>query len=196
MADSIPKFHDAAERSPIGGWHYYYNTLDRDTLFQRSSADEVIEELERYRRNNHTFTSRNDLEAEVWRYYCSRQPDRCGQIDAPANPQPFLPNDQKPEFFGPIIWRFLNLAATRFQFAGGDFFQQTIARVHDLMSCPTCREEWARILATNPTAGISTTLQACQWVNRVHNIVNLSKGKALYPYEQMVIDYGAPLPTP
>lgn len=194
MADSISKFHDASERAPVGGWHYFYDPSDGSTMFKLGSADEVIEELVRFRSNNRTFTTREAIEREVWRYYCSRHPDRCGQTAPAEGAKPFLPLDQQPEFFGPIIWRFLNLAASRFEFIGRDAFMLILQHVLNLMACPDCRNEWATILATNPPTAINTTKDACRWVNEVHNLVNVRKGKSLFTYEQMVTDYGAPLP--
>lgn len=193
MADSIVKFHDAAERPPQGGWHYFYNPQDRDTLFRKESEDAVLQELKRYRINNRTFVSDLDLERELWVYWCSRTPSRCGQSATAANPTPMLPLDQQPEFFGPIIWKMLNLMVTRFEFVGREMFLTFLGHVHNLMSCPDCREEWGQILSQDPPLSIFTAKDAALWVNRVHNRVNEKKGKAQYPYSSGVTEYGFPL---
>lgn len=195
MADSTPKFYDASERSPIGGWHYFYDPSDGSTMFKLSSPEEVIDELVRFRTNNRALTSRAEIEEELWKYWCSRQPERCGQtLGINEKATPFLPLDQTPEFFGPIIWRALNLAATRFEFIGRDTFLLIVGNVYNLMGCPDCRAHWMEILNANSPVSIFDAKDACLWVNRVHNLVNVSKGKAIYPYEKMVTEYGAPLP--
>lgn len=194
MADSIAKFHDIAERPPKGGWHYFYNPNDRDTYFRKASPADVFTELKRYRTNNATFVSDIDLERELWVYWCSLHPERCGQASAPvADAVAMLPKDQDPLFFGPIIWRMMNLAATRIEFTGRDFFLNFLGQVVNLMTCPDCRAEWAEILASDSPMAIVTAKDASVWVNRVHNRVNAKKGKMEYPYSRMVTDYGAPL---
>jgi len=193
MADSIPKFHDAAERAPVGGWHYFYNPSDGNTAFKLGSADEVIDELVKFRTNNRTFTSREDIEREVWRYYCSRHPDRCAQPIPAEGVVPYLPLDQQPEFFGPIIWRFLNLAATRYEFTGRDFFMSLVQHTVNVISCPNCREEYIQLITEHPPTTISSTRQACEWVNMIHNFVNEKLDKQFYPYARMVTEYGAPI---
>lgn len=193
MADSINKFHDAAERAPIGGWHYFYDPADGSTMFKLGSAEEVIDELIRFRANNGKPAGREAIAQEVWSYYCSRQPERCGQAIPAGGAVPFLPKDLTPEFFGPIIWRFLNLAAVRFEEVGRDFFLALVLRVHDMMTCPDCRQHWEEILSTNSPVGITSAKAACQWINKVHNLVNTSKGKAIYPYAKGVTEYGYPL---
>lgn len=176
----------------MGGWHYFYDPADGATMFKMASASEVIDELRRYRTNNRTLTGKE--EEEVWGYYCSRHPERCGQVVPAGGPVPFLPRDQTPEFFGPIIWRFLNLAATRFDVIGRDFFLATLLKTYDLMTCPDCREHWNEILGKENPSEIRDTKSACAWVNRIHNLVNARTGKAPYPYARMVTEYGAPLP--
>lgn len=195
MADStIPKFFDAEVKPPRGGWHYFYRPEDGSTMFRGSSPDGVIEEVMKYRRNNGVTPDRAAIEVELWNYWCSLDPTRCGQEAVePSARVAYLPRDQKPEFFGPIIWRFLNLAATRFDETGRDFFLQTVGAVFGLMSCPDCRSHWVQLLEQyNPTV-VLTKKQACEWVNRVHNLVNARTGKPEYPYSKMVTEYGAPV---
>lgn len=163
-------------------------------MFRMATADAVIEEIVKYRRNNGGDTDRAAIERELWNFWCSLDPQRCGQAAPVSGPSgPYLPRDQKPEFFGPIIWRFLNLAATRFDEAGRDYFLQTVGSVFNLMACPDCREHWLQILEQNNPTLILTKKQACQWVNRMHNLVNVRIRKVEYPYERMVTEYGAPI---
>jgi hypothetical protein len=194
MAGSIPKFFDAEIRPPVGGWHYFTNPSNHNTLFRKQSADAVIDEIQRYERNNGKQRPREEIEREVWQYWCSLQPERCGGAPQQAGGiVPMLPKDIGKEFFGPIIWRFLNLAAVRFEFTGRDYFLSTVQHVHNLMTCPTCRQHWLHLLEKYPPTRITTTKEACVWVNTVHNEVNAIAGKGEYPYSRMVTEYGAPL---
>lgn len=188
----MTKFHDAAERSPVGGWHFFYDPSDGTTMFKKSSPDEVIDELVKYRRNNGQNFARASIEEQVWNYWCSRDPVRCGQ-SAPSKVVPFLPRDLTPKVFGPWIWPFLNLAAVRFDHIGPERFFGILASVMQLMTCPECQKHWADILEANPPE-VNNAKEACQWVNRVHNLVNAITGAAQYGYEKMVVEFGAPLP--
>lgn len=188
----MTKFHDAAERAPVGGWHYFYDPSDGSTMFKLSSPDAVVDELVRYRRNNGQPSDRAAIEGEVWKYYCSRSPERCGG-EAKSNIVPFLPLDQKPAFFGPIIWAHLNLAATRFNYIGAERFFQIVASMHGMMGCVDCQRHWVTVLNDNPPE-VEDAKSACLWANRVHNAVNALLGKPVYPYEKMVVEFGAPLP--
>lgn len=161
-------------------------------MFKLSSPDAVIDELVKHRRNNGQNFSRASIEEEVWKYWCSRDPVRCGGSEA-TRPVPFLPRDQKPEFFGPIIWPFLNLAATRFDHIGPDRFFQIVASVVNLMSCPDCQRHWLEVISDNPPE-VRDAKSACQWVYLVHSLVSHHLGKPAYTYAQGVVDYGFPLP--
>lgn len=188
----IQKFHDAAERAPSGGWSYFYDPSDGATMFKKSSPDEVIDEVVKYRRNNGQPHDRATIEAEIWRYYCSRHPERCGG-EAKSNVVPFLPRDLKPADFGPPIWRFLNLAAVRFDHIGPERFFQILASILPMMGCPECQAHWARIISDNPPE-VASAKEACRWVNKVHNLVNAITGAAQYSYEAGVTEFGFPLP--
>lgn len=190
----MTKFHDAAERAPVGGWHYFYDPTDGSTMFKLSSPDAVIDEIVKYRRNNGQNFARAEIEQEVWTYWCSRDPVRCGQNVEQRNIVPFLPRDLTPKFWGPIIWQFLNIAAVRFDHIGAERFFGILASIMPMMSCPECQHHWALILEANPPDDVTSAKSACQWVNKLHNLVNAQTGAAQYAYEKMVVDYGAPLP--
>lgn len=189
---TVQPFHDAIERPPQGGFHYFYDPADGSTMFRKYSADEVIDEVIRYRRNNGKDFARSAIATEVWTYWCSRQPERCGGA-AKSNVVPFLPRDLTPKIWGPWIWNFLNLAAVRFDHIGPERFFQILSSVSPMMTCPQCQGHWALILEANPPE-FSDARGASKWVNRVHNLVNAETGAAQYPYEKMVVEYGAPLP--
>ena len=140
----------------MGGWHYYYDVNNRETLFRLYSPEAVQDEIIKYRTNNRTFTNAQDVERELWAYWCSLHPERCGLPATPANAGPLLPLDQRPEFFGPIIWRFLNLAASRFDETGKEFFLQLTGAIFSLMGCPDCRQEYASIVAVDPPSKVNS----------------------------------------
>jgi hypothetical protein len=195
---SITKFYDAAERPPIMGWHYYDDPNDRGTYFREASADAVFERVKRLRVNNAKHVSDFDLWRELWSYWCSREPKRCGQdateyAVAGVSPGPLVPRDINPPFFGPIIWRMMNLLAARFDSTTPQFFRDFLYEVTPVMTCPACRQEWAKILLDYSPESVRTAREACEWVNRAHNIVNERRGSARYSYEQGVAEYGWPV---
>jgi hypothetical protein len=192
--DSIPKFFDENERPPQGGWHYFTRPDDRSTYFRLSSSSAVFEEVKKYRRNNGTFVSDIDIWRELWAYWCGRQPGRCGLEEvAPSQAAAVAPRELNPPFWGPIIWRAMNLYAVRFDAVGRDSFLRFLTTCSVLMTCPECIGHWQQILAEHSPAQLATSFEACQWVNKVHNLVNARRGVAQYPYDRMVTEYGAPL---
>lgn len=194
---SITKFFNAAERPPIMGWHYYRDLNDRETYFRKDSAEGVLEELKRQRVNNGKFVSDFDLWRELWDYWCSREPTRCGYsertpaAELPAGP--LIPRDINPPFFGPIIWRMMNLVAARFDAVGHAQWLDFINIIHPTMTCPDCRQEWRKIVREHPPGDVHTTREACEWACRVHNIVNDRRGAPQYHYSRGVVEYGWPV---
>lgn len=194
MAVSIAaRFHNAHVIPPKGGWHY---VLDGHR-FDAYSEDDLVQEIRKYQRNNGVYKGEDAIVEALWRYLCRQEPNRCGDKQympsAEERAMPGAPRDLKPEVMGPWIWRFLNLAAVRWEPASHEFFLSVCDQIVVLLECPICREEWRRILATTPPTYISSRKQACEWVLGVHNSVNQRLGKTLFTYSQMVSEYGAPL---
>jgi hypothetical protein len=86
----------------------------------------------------------------------------------------------------------MNFAAARWEPGTADQFLSFLDWIVVLIDCPICREEWRTIPATKPPSLIKSRLDACTWVNEVHNSVNRRTNKPIYPYERMVAEYGAP----
>jgi hypothetical protein len=78
------RFHNASEISPRGSWHYFYDPNIPSTRVQRNSEQEIFDEVKRWRINNGRFAGDEDLRDEMWNYWCSREPNRCGSRDKPA----------------------------------------------------------------------------------------------------------------
>lgn len=74
---SIPIFHDAAERPPIGGWQYPFDPVSKVRTARGHSPDEVFQQVKAYRLNNGQFRSEQELWAEMWAYWCEKEPKRC-----------------------------------------------------------------------------------------------------------------------
>lgn len=193
---SIRKFHNYANRPPKGGWWVRIG----DKRFEAGSEGALIEDIAKWRRNNATFTSKLDIEREVWTQLCQREPERCKR---PGDPKPMpanravVPRELTKDFQGPICWRFLNMAAVRWVGSGGypEFFRDLTRRFLEIMECPKCKAHWSELLAENPPEKITSRVDACLWTNSMHNRVNIDAGHPQYPYERMIVEYGAPLLT-
>lgn len=194
VADSIAKFYDRQIKPPRGGWHF---PLPRGVLIEKHSESDVIGEVKRWRKNNGTFVSDLDVEREVWNYYCNREPKRCKGAAADSAPRisagaTVIPAEVTKELQGPPIWLFLNTLAVRWEPTLHDYFLHTIDAISVILECPICREEWRSLQTKRPATNISSKLEACQWVNAVHNEVNARIGKQAYPYSRMISEFGAP----
>lgn len=192
----ITKFFDREVKPPIGGWMLSIGSES----FHGYNEGEIIEKIEKWRRNNGTFTSLGDIEAEAWRIWCAREPARCGQTDInapgsmmPGPAGPIVPAEKTPELQGPPIWKFLNTLAAQWIPGLHSYFLSTVDAISVILECPKCRAEWRHVVSENPPASLGSRLSVCQWVNKVHNLVNARVGKQLYPYANMVVQYGAPI---
>lgn len=193
MAGSIVKFFNAHVIPPRGGWSFPIN----GQLVERHTESDIHAEVKRWRQNNGTFVSDEEITRELWAYYCKNQPERCGlsakQVASTAASE-VTPRDLTKEVIGPWIWQFLNLAAVRWQPGTHGFFLDLCDQIIVLLDCPICRNEWGHILHSRSPGPIKTRVQACEWANWAHNQVNARIGKNTYPYSRMVAEYGAPMP--
>jgi hypothetical protein len=130
-------------------------------------------------------------------YYCNREPKRCKNAMAEHSAtvkSANAPVEVTKEMQGPPIWTFLNTLAVQWQPALADYFLHTVDTISAILVCPICQTEWQTLLRNRNPRNISSKLEACIWVNAVHNEVNARVGKPAYPYSRMVTDWGAPLP--
>lgn len=160
-------FFNAAERPPIGGWHYYTDPKTQTGRIKKASPREVFEQIKRYRVNNSTFTSDEKLWEELWNYWCGREPERCG-LNTPPVPD-FEPHQ--------ITWQdvalFAGMAALAIS-SGQPLVDQAEAERRaaicagcpmnqPLNDCPHCRE--AINALAQKMGGLSTSrdgeLKAC-----------------------------------
>lgn len=193
VANSIAKFWDRNIRPPKGGWHY---NLPGNVTLEKHSESEIFEAVKKWRKNNGTFTSDIDIERELWTYYCNREPKRCKATLADSvtpSPAPDGPVEVTKEMQGPPIWTFLNTLAVQWTPSLQDYFLTTVNVISAIMVCPICQHEWQIIVRQRNPDRISSRLEACKWINDVHNQVNARVGKRAYPYSRMVTEYGAPL---
>lgn len=185
MADSIAKFHDAHIRPPRGGWTFAGIT--------RYSETELVEAIAKLRSNNGGDADPDRIAAEIWAEFCGREPERCGILPGAVRAAAIVPREVTKELQGPPIWTFLNTVAVQWHEGMHPYFLATINAVLSILVCPICREEWRRLLRSFPPDGLNSKLAVCQWVNMVHNDVNIRNGGSEYPYARMVAEYGAPL---
>lgn len=194
MADSpsIAKFWNRNTVPPRNGWHF---TVGGQQI-TRYSENEILQELRQWRKNNGTYVSDAALEKEIWDYYCSREPERCGTATV-ANRSTatvtLVHKELSKEEIGRILWRHLNLFAASWTPQLKGLFVQNVDVMLLLLSCPVCQNEWRQVVRDNPPHSISSRFQACQWAWNVHDQVNLRLGKTRYSYQQAAAEYGFPL---
>jgi hypothetical protein len=187
VANSIVKFHDVSVRPPRGGWHYKL----AGQRIEANSQSELIALIRNHQKNNGVYNGDAEIERQLWQYYCLLEPSRCSGSTTrqPRLEQPMKPVEFTPKFYGPIIWRFLNFAAVRFN---PEFFNRLCDALVAMIDCPECRDEWREILASEPPASLTTSHDACKWVLRQHNRVNAKLGKRTYTYAEAVAQYAFP----
>ena len=157
-------------------------------MIEAHSEQQLIEEIRKVAAANGRDATAATAERAVWEYFCINEPERAKHgevIGQTAHDADVL----VPAVWGPWIWKFLNLAAVRYQPA---FFSALLANIPGLMTCPECRKHWREIVEANPPDGITDTRSACVWVNERHNEVNARTGKSPFPYHRMIAEYGAP----
>lgn len=188
------RFFDSATRPPKHGWHFPIN----GQVVAASSESAIHAAISKWQRNNGQFISDQAITAAMWSYYCSREPERCGMESAPAATGlptgPLVRANVTPELQGPPIWLFLNTLAVQWTAGMHGYFLATCDVIVNILECPICRDEWRKILADRPPAGLTSKLAVCDWVNTAHNLVNARTGKQQFPYAEMVRKFGAPMP--
>jgi len=186
----MTKFYDSHIRGPRGGWSYPIG----GTLVAKYSEADIVAELKRWRTNNGTFVSDEKIEEEIWAYYCTRQPERCGLtgVIASLTSTAAMPRELTKEVVGPWLWQHLNLFAARWQPGIRGLFLDNLDTITLLLECPICRNEWRALLEARPPANITTRFEICQWVWWAHEQVNQKLGKNPYPYSRAVLEFGFP----
>lgn len=191
VSDSIVRFFDVEIKPPRGGWAFPVG----GTTVSRYSESEILTEVRKWRKNNGTFVSDDALLREMWQYWCAREPQRCGMLpaDVAAAAKILQPRPVDKDLQGPPIWMFLNTLAVQWTEGFHPYFLMTCNAILGILECPDCMKEWRTLLNDYPPTSINSRVAACRWVNMVHNEVNKRKGGAIYPYERMVTEWGAPV---
>lgn len=188
MPEPIAKFYNRETKPPRGGWKIVVDGVE----LLGWSEGELLEALARHRKRLGTFVSMLDCEREMWVHFCRREAKRCGLTVDSQQPGPAVPREIDKAFFGPIIWRMLNLAAATWTPEAHRYFVDFCEYLLFTITCPECRTEWREILDSKPPTGLNTKQAICHWVNDRHNEINRRTGKAIFSYDQMVREYGAP----
>lgn len=191
VPDSIVKFFDVEIKPPRGGWTFPIGGRNVTGY----SENEIFTAFKKWQVNNGQFVSDDAVTRAMWQFWCAREPQRCGMLpgDVAAAARILQPRDVDKDLQGPPIWMFLNTLAVQWNEGMHPYFLATCNAILGILVCPDCLREWRTILNDYPPSAITSRLACCQWVNLVHNEVNKRKGGAIYPYERMVIEWGAPV---
>lgn len=181
----VVKFQDRDVRPPKNGWSFPI----QGKIVTRHSESAIIQEMLAAAKANNRPYDRNQATVDLWSYYNEREPERARAGRERVDGKPSEADVLVPEVWGPIIWRFLNLAAARYN---ETFFKHLVGQVSALMTCPECRQEWRKVVEERPPTDVVDAKSACVWVNHMHNAINARLGRKPYSYSRMVTEYGAP----
>lgn len=105
-----------------------------------------------------------------------------------------------PDFWGPIIWRQLNLFGVYFD---KELFNKYMDWIHGWLDpentlnhgsgCIHCFQEFKNYILANPYDKISNAKDCALWVNKFHNSVNARVGRKAMTIEGMRVEYGVAL---
>jgi len=151
--------------------------------------------MARLRKNNGSYVNEASIEAELWDYFCSREPVRCGKMphEVAAMSKPLKSREITKELQGGPIWTFLNTLAAVWEEGLHPYFLATCNAIVSILECPDCQREWRLILKETPPSGLKNKLSVCRWVWNAHNTVRRRIGRADYPWEAAVKEWGFPV---
>jgi len=94
--------------------------------------------------------------------------------------------------WGPSGWNFLQAVAFGYPKNPTDDdrreYLQFFMGIGKILPCEKCKEHYKLNTKIYPI-DLSNTRSITEWINRLHNHVNMVKGKPYYPYLRMVADY-------
>lgn len=190
MADSTVKFYDVSERPPRGGWIAFVYGREYAATTESGVVDAVREDLQ----NNQRYVNDAQIIAELWRYWCSREPGRCHQ---PARALAGFTTEQSPAADGsqpadwktaqgPRLWAKLHYFAVA-MYRQGSIDPMAVRRWLELfgreIACEDCRQKWNLENAILPPA-LGTPTAFFEWTVGIHNAVNSRLGKPQFSLEQ------------
>lgn len=185
--DSTRRFFDPERPPHPGGWHYWFDPASKQFPISGRSAQEVFDHIRNYQKNNGHYAGDEPIWKELWRYWCSLEPNRC--ITPPSAPVKIeLPGK---EVWGPILWKMLNWAAVNYN---PEFFRALVNEMRArLIVCPNCQAHFEEVLMRFPLEAVKDVRTACRFAFDTHQAVSLSLGKTGYTYMDASRDYGFPL---
>lgn len=187
MAASIVKFFDSAERPPRGGW---VATI-RGREYVANTESGVVDAVRDTWINNGTYRDDSEIRAELWQFWCAREPDRCRQPGAAhagyattsvVSVDGSQPADWKTSD-GPKAWAKFHFYAAAL-YKQGSIDEMAVRRWLELfrreIACFDCRQSWELDIAKLPPA-FSTAQAFFEWSVAIHNAVNSRVGHPQFP---------------
>lgn len=190
------------EHYPVpGGWGMTYELNGQNFQISNVNPTRVVAAIAKIQKNNNAYHGDDD----IWDYcndvWARRAPQRVRRefqhlreiVDTPPEVAPAVPKTDHwktdPAYFGPILWFWLHFFGHSFDKAAWD---STIARISLILDpvlspdsgCPTCHQEWQRILQVMPPDVVTNEAGAARWSFDAHNAVNKKLGKPIRGWSQ------------
>jgi hypothetical protein len=177
-------FHDDWQPPMPGGWHFHVD----GEMIRGSSGEEVFEKVKRLLGNNKRHPGDAELERQLWDYWCSLNPARCGL--STQEMVPAVSREIPKTEWGRSLWLHINHTAVHFD--REYFLALCTALTRKLIPCHECRAHFSVIMNELPPWNITTQMQACEWAFETHNRVNERLGKRLFTWPQAMAQFGFP----
>lgn len=182
MAASIVKFFDASERPPRGGW---VATI-RGREHVANSESGVVDAARDAWINAGEYRDDDEIRAELWRFWCAREPERCRQ---PGQANAGYTSDKAPSSDGsapapwktaegPTLWRKLHYYGAALYKQGSIDAMATrrwLETFRREIACEDCRNNWSLELGQLPPA-LNTATLFFEWTVAIHNAINSRVG--------------------
>lgn len=169
--------------------------------FNGTTESMVVDRLREYRINNGTYRDDDSLRAELWRYWCGREPGRCNE---PANSAAGYVSEASVSSDGTApaswatsqgakMWRELHFHAAAV-YKSGTIDPMALRRWLEMFNraigCQECRDNWNFEVAQLPPA-LSSGQAFFEWTVAIHNAVNARIGKPQFLLADAYRDYQA-----
>lgn len=214
-------------RSIPGGWNVILEINGVIHEVRGISPVDLFGKVKKLYRSQKVEISDDVIKGTLNAYWCSKAPDRCDLAKIPADStitkrlvesggcntcgtastvvdviDPLkvgvdMRRNLTPDFWGPIIWRALNMFGVLFIKSAFmeyvkwiEAFLDPDNKMNHGSGCITCFMEFKALLLANPPSAVNSAQQASAWVLKLHNSVNTRTGKQEYDMQRFRREYG------